>query len=126
MSKALLAERRVGDRRPIELVADLRETADISGLLARFYMHSMDRAAIPVVDAAIATKTDITAQERAAKRVDEDAPPQSVWMFSYQPTAADVDTPGHYLADFEVVYAGSQLRRYPPDDEWLRIVVMPR
>ncbi len=122
----LSEERKVGDRSPFELVVDLGATTDISSLTARFYMRSVDMIAAYKVNAATATKTDITAAEKAANRAPASAPAQSIWLLSYAPAAIDVDTAGHYVADFEVVYTGSQSRYYPPGDEFMRVAIVAR
>jgi hypothetical protein len=123
---ALFDERRVGDLKPFEVAADLGETTNISGQVIRFYMRGIDLPGTRKIDGATATATDITAAEKLARRARDDAPPLSVWRLRYQPTSADVDTPGHYIAEFEVVYAASQSVFYPPGDEFIRIWVMAR
>jgi hypothetical protein len=122
----LTDERKVGDRRAFELVVDLGATTDISGLTSRFYMRSIDMTVAAKINAATATKTDITAAEKAAGRAPASAPNQSIWLLSYAPTGPDVDTAGHYLGEFEVIYSGSQTRFYPPGDEFIRIEIAQR
>ena len=105
--------RSVGDLSPFSLTVNFGESVNLAGTTKKFYLKTLDLGTTKVNGVA-ATATNVTEEEGGAS-----APALSIWRLEYAPTLQNVDTKGDYLGRFEITYAGSDVRYYPPNGEFI-------
>lgn len=107
-----------GSRRRITIRVDFGATTDLASLSAgsvKVYMRTRDFATLKINGADASGVTDVSSQVSGA-------PAQSVWDVYYDPIAADVDTPGHYLLNTRITFSGG-VTRYYPDGDYVRLTI---
>lgn len=118
MTDPLLQTRRTASKQPIELqIGPLQVPADISSRPVRFYMWATDDTKTRLIDAGVASATDISSAAMLET--------QTLWKLSYTPEEGEDVVTGIHMAEFEVDYGSGQLRQYPSGDRFIEIFIRP-